>query len=696
MAFPDDPNDVEVGAAFGASLADDPTTLTYEALTPDYVRPGVRIVRGRVANQGTTAPTSITGQIRNPDGIFSPRNIAGPHYGELRRNTPLRVRVDPGSGMVDLATAYVPAWPPRWTGPDIDDRLSFGASGVLARLGIGQDSKSAIARTILATSPNAYWPLEDDSSATSGASAVGGPAMSADGVQFAQVTDLVGSVTAPAIGTAGLLRGVVTGVSASAWHCELMIIMAFDGTAVARVYTPSPTFSTFRVFMPSAAGQAVSVFVTDNTGGTVAVLTGTAVAASWENAWHHIAFTAAQSGGNVNLTLRQDGVQEATTSAAGTLAAPTEFLGNQNGIDVTSIAHVVLADGATVSDAAAAMDGYDGEEAAVRAARLCDEEGILVDVAAGDSEPMGPQLPGAILALLRECEASDEAVLVERKTGLLGFDPIVTRYNQAVALTLDYEQGHSTDLADPDDGAKDVVNYVTCTRIGGSSYTDEQVDGPLGTDPETGVGRYPETPSRSLAIDEQAANHASWIRNIGTIDEPRYVVLVNLTEHPELIDDWLACDIGSRFQITSPPHIHTGPAPIDLILEGYVEDPDPVAWMLTLFGEPSLAYEVLQIEDGDGNRSRIPAGASELAAGYDDNDTSLSVTSATVPWTDSATNPDDFPFTIEIAGEVMTCTAIAGTGLTQTFTVTRGLHGVSKDLPDGSAVQLWRPPRIAL
>jgi hypothetical protein len=45
----------------------------------------------------------------------------------------------------------------------------------------------------------------------------------------------------------------------------------------------------------------------------------------------------------------------------------------------------------------------------------------------------------------------------------------------------------------------------------------------------------------------------------------------------------------------------------------------------------------------------------------------------------------------------MTVTAITGTGLTQTFTVTRGIvASVNKALPDESPVQLWKAPVIAI
>jgi hypothetical protein len=360
---------------------------------------------------------------------------------------------------------------------------------------------------------------------------------------------------------------------------------------------------------------------------------------------------------------------------------------------VDSFDHVMFGDGAIQSGYYEAISGYNGESAGDRVGRLCDEEGLVHDVAAGDTELMGPQLPGDILSLLRECEDSDEAVLVERRTGEIGFDPHVTRLNLAVTMTLDYET-----VADMvvDDSVRDATNRATVSRIGGSSGTHERTDGARGSNPATGIGVYPATPQRSLNADDIAVQHASWIVNIGTVDEPRYVITVDLHHTPELVTQWLGCDIGSRILVTGPPAIRTGPAPLDLILEGYDEVLDATSWLIVLYLEPYRPYEVLEIGNGGDNRSRIAAGVSTTDAAYSASATSLSVTSASVRWIDSATYSSRFPITIVIAGEVMTCTAITGTGLTQTFTVTRGLHGVAKTLPIGSAVQVWRAAAIAL
>jgi hypothetical protein len=49
-----------------------------------------------------------------------------------------------------------------------------------------------------------------------------------------------------------------------------------------------------------------------------------------------------------------------------------------------------------------------------------------------------------------------------------------------------------------------------------------------------------------------------------------------------------------------------------------------------------------------------------------------------------------------MVGEDMTVTAISGTGLTQTFTVTRGVNGITNAWQVGDAVFLSRRPTLAL
>lgn len=704
MAFPANAADLEVCIAYGANLASDLTTLTYSPnLSTTLVQPTVTITRGRIAGAARTQPTTIDLGLKNPGGVFSPRNITGPHYGQLRRNTPIRVRLDPGTGMVTRGIAYLPDWPVRWTGPDIDDRIPMQASGALRRLGVGQEARSALRRSVLASGPLAYWRLEDGAGATSAGSDIAGgiPMAKSGAVNFGAFNDLPGAERAPDLSASGRLSAPVAGTNTAAWTVEFAAKCAGSVVAVpVEILTSGGTQTSWWLYaqVNDTSGPASQLYAQTDPF-TFAVVATAPVLTNYGGVWHHFRWILRQSGGNIAAELYTDGVLTTGTVLTATLGKISGVVVNSaraGGTITGSIAHVAVYDSAMTADHSGAIGAYSGELAATRFARLCGEGRpvpIAVDVTAGRSEPMGPQLPGTILDLLRECEDADEATIIERRTGQLGFDPRVTRYNKSVAMTIPYM---SVAGLLPEDDDRDLRNYMTVTRVGGSSGTDERVTGALGTDPTTGVDRYPDGFARSLSTDGQAVQHASWLTNVGTIDEPRYVIGLNLRAHPELIAQWLACDIGSRFQVTNPPAIQVGPAPLDLIIEGYVELLDGVEWYVTIYAYPYRPYEVFQIETGTGNRSRIAAGVSTLDLGYSATATSLSVTSAVGRWVDSATYPTRFPMNIEIAGEVMTCTSITGTGLTQTFTVTRGLHGVTKPLPIASQVQIWRPAVIAL
>lgn len=95
--------------------------------------------------------------------------------------------------------------------------------------------------------------------------------------------------------------------------------------------------------------------------------------------------------------------------------------------------------------------------------------------------------------------------------------------------------------------------------------------------------------------------------------------------------------------------------------------------------------------------TRADTDASELAAGIDADDTSLSVAVTDGPlWVTSATFPQEFPFTVRVGGEDMTVTAVTGTTSPQTFTVTRSVNGVVKAHTAGDDLRLAVPAITAL
>ncbi|MGW3847193.1 hypothetical protein [Streptomyces fagopyri] len=88
MAFPEDPLGTQVAFQIGGVWTD----LTEYALTRDTITH----TRGRTAEGSTVDPASCAISLRSPNGLFSRRNPRSPYYGQLGRNTPMRVSVASG------------------------------------------------------------------------------------------------------------------------------------------------------------------------------------------------------------------------------------------------------------------------------------------------------------------------------------------------------------------------------------------------------------------------------------------------------------------------------------------------------------------------------------------------------------------------------------------------------------------------
>ena len=90
-----------------------------------------------------------------------------------------------------------------------------------------------------------------------------------------------------------------------------------------------------------------------------------------------------------------------------------------------------------------------------------------------------------------------------------------------------------------------------------------------------------------------------------------------------------------------------------------------------------------------GSRAGQSPGASRITTDIAANATSFSVTTTApgLPWSTTAGT-----LLIVVAGEQMLAT-VSGTGLVQTFSVTRAQNGINKILPAGSEVQLVTPMR---
>jgi hypothetical protein len=714
MGFPQDPAALKVSAAFGANLNSDLDTLTYTDITK-YVSPYVVITRGRIGDTSRTQPGQVDLRLRNPLGRFSPENITGPNYGNLRINTPVKVELKPVSTFLNRCIAYIPEWPVRWTGPDINDYIPISAYGYTSTIGQDDLTVSWVRRHFEpAAIEGCYWPVEDGSDASMVAPTQAAmPSMVISGlVDLGTYTGTyVRSQPIATLRAGGSLTGLVQPYA--------------DGSNYYRSLHNIPTGGLTNgadlIYLSFSSGYKLRVAY--GTGGTLTTtleLAGAVVdtvgpiSYALDGTDFPITIDLVQSGADVNYTLATFGSFAHTfTSVTLGHCAQVRIGGGTVSAEGFSVGHIFIDDtavgGYTYPNGAASISwlpySYATAESGLTPptsafATVCHEALIPFDnvFPAADTQHVGPQPAGSTLDMLTRCEEAGEGQMIDRRNGYVGLDILSTRYNLGVAMTLPYK-----DLMElePNSGSRDVVNVVTVARStasgSGSSATSEVLSGPLGSDRVTGIGPRRRRYSRNLSTDDALPNHAGWLTYSQTINEQRFRILLNLRDKPSYVTQWLACDIGSRVQITSPPAIQTGPAPLDLILEGYVETIDGVEWNVEMWLMPYAPYMAVEIESGPDSTSRIAAD-SVLAAAYAATDTSLSVTStnASARWIDSATYASKFPITIVIAGERMTCTAITGTTATQTFTVTRGLDGVTKALPISSPVRVYRQAAIAL
>lgn len=716
ITFPTTRLDVEVSLALGADLTADPGTWSWTEIT-SYVRydQGIEISVGLGSESDEASPGTCRLVLHNADGRFSPRLPTGAYYPNIRFNTPLRVRLDPGTGMAERFVGYVDSWAPGWDISGNERRVTVTASGLLRRLAQGETLTSPLYDAITAAAPAAWWPMADGVDADQAASGLaGGSGMSELGaLSFASVEGPAGAPEQyPQLLSGSEYTGGLTArlpsLTPGAWTVELWFKAEADGAdaqVVLAWWTSTGSYggTYWLIYVAKIAGaHGLVVVARHSTTDTAFQVLGDPV---MDGQWHQVRVSINQvTGSTVDVDVYFDGVlgdfAHGQSGTAGRVV--TAVVGDYPGIhagpfppettDSASAAHLAIYTDDTPVDTYDAGAGYPGETAGDRIERVCAEAGIGVTVAAGDTEPMGAQPVGTVLDILRDCERTDGGILYESGAGL-AYLPRTARYNRAVDIELDVD---ARDLAAPPEAVDDDLslrNDVTATRSGGSSARYVDTDGPMGV---AAVGRYSDSVSVNPATDDPLDEIAQWRVHLGAGGGFRYPgVVLNFAARPSLIPAWLAADIGSRATVANPP-AELPPGDLDLHELGYVEAIRPTLWTVKLSTVAAQPWSVAVVE-GTGAPAepewRVDADASTLAAGVDDNDTTLSVATTTGPlWTTAA---GDRPFDIDVGGERMTVTGLTGASSPQSFTVTRAVGDVIKSHSSGATVRLWKPPCIA-
>lgn len=561
-----------VEVAWGSNVADDPDTWTWTDITTDVrLDPGISITIGRSDEASTAQPANCTMILDNRSGDYS---VGGQskNWPNVKRNVPVRVRTDLGSGSYTRFYGYATSFAPEWDVTGENATVNFVASGILRRLIQGDAPTKSALRRNSETDPTmvAYWPCEDLKNSKRIASGIeGGVPMLVDGTAlptFEASTAFDASDAILSINSGHLYGSVApyedTGEAQVRWLAVWPDSGIATGTTLVRVSTTG-TASRWEIVYDTGSGGILTLKVYDRDGATL--VTDGPWAFAVDGRALRMFIVAEESGGDIDYFW---GAREAPAPSVSQFVTDTlagETIGTVTGVqfghnaDLKSLAvgHVTVQDQVTSQfDDAFTLGAYEYDFSFTittggivsgstlgRLGRLCDEHGIpltRVTQLGGTYTSltsyalrMGPQIVDSIVNLLREAETTAQGILFD------GLAPGViavmsyARENLQPALTIDAASGDLVMPFFPADDDQGNVNRATVTAKQASEYVYEDVDGPLGTN---AIGIYDEAQTVSLTFSSDAAHHAGWLVHQGTIEGYRYPNLsLNLAKTPRLL-----------------------------------------------------------------------------------------------------------------------------------------------------------------
>jgi hypothetical protein len=704
---------IAVQIAWGADLTDiDGSGWSWIDITGDVrLDQGLSGELGRNDEASTANPAKLTLTLDNSAGTYS-LGAASPHYPYVRRNTPVRVRVDTGGGAVTLWQGYTVGFTPSWD----DDTgmipvVTLEAAGALRRLQQGSDPlKSALYRYhTLTTSPADYWPLEEESTATEAVSGAGGLVGTFDwvellGVRYGKIawgadTDNPATARAVQVSAGGtLILPVRTTLFSHYWAATWAMRYTSGSGGFFDAHTNDPSVSIHGVLDTDGT---VEVYLVSDPFTSTLMITWSQGSDFylWDDVWHSYALTVDETGASLVVKMYLDGVQKGSTySTTKTGTAPTDVTfsgapnpgGTEDPITVGQVA--VWSSAPTLADVTDAHAAHRGETADERLVRLCDEESINLTVVGTSISTMGPQRVDGLVALLRECETVDLGVLYDGVTPGLTYVCRDQRENADVALTLGADELVAP-IEPADDDQRD-INRVTATSGSGAKVTFEDTDGPKGTEV---IGVYDTSITVNVDDDDDLDDYASWAVHEGTVVGYRFPsVTVDLRAAPSRADDVLACAPSTRIAVTDPADVLAAlpPEDLDLLVEGVAWKLSPFSWQSTLRCSPAGIWTIATLASDTGDTDldvwRLDTDGSSLASSASAGATTLSVATPSGPlWTTTA---DDYPLYLDIGGLRVRATACTGSSSPQTMTV----DALSTARSSGVSVSVWDPPVLGV
>lgn len=399
-----------VEGAFGADLAATPGTWTWTDITTDVRWTSkVRIKPGRSDETSQAQPADCSFVLDNTTGNYSPYNPKSTRYPNVRRGTPIRVSVDlgTGGGLVTRFFGFANGFTPGW---DITGNLAVvkvSASGILRRLQQGKSPlRSTLYRSNIAAGPVAYWSLEDGTTATQAASALsGGAPLTWNGtVPTRASSGPPGSAPLIKLGSDTALSGAVAPYTSAQnwWGVQFVFNMAARpvvDTPILSVYTNGSYARWDLIYGPGGGG--IMFWNIYNSSG-VAVQTSVCTTA------FDVSFPGSNPVGRdiiVGWNIHQNGSNIAVDGAYFSPDEGNGLLQSFNPATLTAVTNGTVTrievltgynrTGWTYGHISVwggpftlyypQMNGYKGERAADRIARLCAEEGVPLTVNASNN-----------------------------------------------------------------------------------------------------------------------------------------------------------------------------------------------------------------------------------------------------------------------------------------------------------------------
>jgi hypothetical protein len=572
----------------------------------------ISIDLGRPDFSSETQTTTMVCELDNRDGRFSEGGLS-PYWPNIRRGTPVRVRVSPDGGSIwhlrfqGQANGFTPNWPEktgRWA------TVTLSASGPLRRINQGTLPAKSVYTTEIPRSaswPNmiAYWPCEGGDGFRDNPPAVptgGHPVLRLDDAYTPKVANVPSTEAFPLSGPLQSHMKMYTGqrfgegedfpTYTSSGVIQLRFLFAVPGALptheeiqVDDTVKQFPGIHWQPLFYLHMAGGSIpgwALQINDlgdmrvigyNSAGSVA-RTGGAVAWAVSGAPWLCGVTISNSGSSVNVLVRTKDFKTGTNLANTWNFSSTSISGQIVGLEPIApdcspagtgtenvlIAHLSVHTGSEQINTTGVnnlMFGLPGESMAVRLARLCDRHQIYVetlDSAAGATtsitDTMGPQYYDTLTELLRECERTGQGLLYDGLgSGLTYVTKRRRETNANSAATLVLDASEGQ-LIEPFAPIDDDQLTINHCDVSTRNGTAITYIDTGGPVGAEAIGDYATSFTVNPESDAGLIRYAEWAVGLGTQQGYRYpTVSFALDASPELIDGWLACIPTSRVDV---------------------------------------------------------------------------------------------------------------------------------------------------